>query len=88
MERIAALIGLRIWHWSMSWRIRLSVLPYDRAAEHFGQFRTLLESAGASIGPYDLQIASIAMARGLVVVTHNVNEFSRVPGLVIEDWQF
>jgi tRNA(fMet)-specific endonuclease VapC len=59
----------------------------DRAAESFGKIRAELEAAGLPIGPFDLQIASIAVARGLVVVTHNVVEFSRVVGLAIEDWQ-
>lgn len=39
------------------------------------------------IGPYDLLIAAIALANNLTLVTHNTNEFSRVPGLVIEDWE-
>jgi tRNA(fMet)-specific endonuclease VapC len=39
------------------------------------------------IGPNDLMIASIALAHGPILVTHNVREFSRVPGLVVEDWQ-
>jgi len=59
----------------------------DRAAEHFGHLRADLEKRGMSIGPYDLQIASIAVTRDLVLVTHNVSEFSRVPELIIEDWQ-
>ena len=42
--------------------------------------------AGQVIGPYDLQIAAIALQHGLIVVTHNVAEFSRVPGLAVEDW--
>jgi len=41
---------------------------------------------GQAIGPYDLQIASIALEHGLIVVTHNLTEFSRVPGLTVEDW--
>ena len=62
-------------------------LPFDDpAAEHYGQLRAHLASGGQLIGPYDLQIAAIALAHGLVVVTHNTKEFSRVPGLVIEDW--
>jgi tRNA(fMet)-specific endonuclease VapC len=59
----------------------------DQAAECFGQLRATLVAAGLSIGPYDLQIASIALVRGLTVVTHNVGEFSRVPNLAVEDWQ-
>jgi tRNA(fMet)-specific endonuclease VapC len=42
---------------------------------------------GRSIGPYDLQIAAIARTAGLCVVTRNVSEFSRVPGLLVENWQ-
>jgi hypothetical protein len=42
---------------------------------------------GKPIGPYDLQIAAIARAHGLIVVTHNTREFARVPGLMLEDWQ-
>jgi tRNA(fMet)-specific endonuclease VapC len=62
-------------------------LPFDdAAAEPYGQLRAHLAAGGQLIGPYDLQIASIALARGLVVVTHNTKEFSRVPGLVLEDW--
>ena len=39
------------------------------------------------IGPNDLLIASIALANGLTLVTHNTREFSRIPGLKLEDWQ-
>jgi len=59
----------------------------DDAAEIFGSIRASLEATGNSIGPYDLEIASIAIARDLTLVTHNTSEFSRVPGLIIEDWQ-
>jgi len=38
------------------------------------------------VGVADLQIAAIALSKGLIVVTHNTKEFSRVPGLTIEDW--
>ena len=66
----------------------LPSLPFDDdAAEHFGDIRTTLARQGKPIGPYDLQIAAIARAHGLVVVTHNTCEFARVPGLMIEDWQ-
>jgi tRNA(fMet)-specific endonuclease VapC len=58
----------------------------DRAAEVYGQLRASLEATGSVIGPYDLQIAAIGLTRGLIVVTSNVGEFSRVPGLVVEDW--
>jgi tRNA(fMet)-specific endonuclease VapC len=63
-------------------------LPFDdAAAEVFARIRFHLESLGTPIGPYDLQIASIALAHKLTVVTHNVAEFSRVPGLTVEDWE-
>jgi tRNA(fMet)-specific endonuclease VapC len=63
-------------------------LPYDdRAADQFVTVRRYLETLGQVIGPYDMQIAAIALANGCTLVTHNTAEFSRVPGLVIEDWQ-
>ena len=63
-------------------------LPYDDAAtDHFVALRRHLESIGEMIGPYDMQIAAIALANGCTLVTHNTAEFSRVPGLVLEDWQ-
>jgi tRNA(fMet)-specific endonuclease VapC len=52
-----------------------------------GQIRHDLGQKGLLIGPHDLLIAAIALANNLIVVTHNTSEFSRVPGLTIEDWQ-
>jgi tRNA(fMet)-specific endonuclease VapC len=61
-------------------------LPYDNAsADCYARTRAYLEGLGQPIGPYDTQIAGIALYN-LVVVTHNTSEFSRVPGLVVEDW--
>ena len=63
-------------------------LPYDDAAADVGgRIRAALEAAGTPIGPYDLQIAAIALVHGLIVVTHNVREFRRVAGLQVEDWE-
>ena len=63
------------------------VLPFDRAAaEAYARSRLALERGGRPIGERDLLIASIALARGLTVVTHNVSEFGRVAGLKTEDW--
>ena len=59
----------------------------DRAAEIGGRVGAELEAKGTPIGPYDLQIAAIALADDLTLVTHNVREFSRVEGLRIEDWE-
>ena len=63
-------------------------LPFDdRCAEHYGILRAELEGLGRPIGPYDLMIAATALVHGLVLVTHNVGEFSRVVGLSLEDWE-
>lgn len=62
-----------------------SVLPFDReAAEEHARLRDLLRHA--PIGERDLLVAAIALARGLKVVTGNLAEFARVPGLKVEDW--
>jgi tRNA(fMet)-specific endonuclease VapC len=52
----------------------------------FGRVRSDLERKGTVIGPYDLQIASIAIAHDLVLVTNNIKEFKRVDGLNLENW--
>jgi tRNA(fMet)-specific endonuclease VapC len=66
---------------------RLEVLPFDPdAAAHAADIRTVLERQGHVIGPYDLLIAGHARSRGMIVVTGNLGEFSRVPGLRSEDW--
>ena len=63
-------------------------LPFnDSAAEQYGRLRAALEKQGALIGPYDLLIVSIALANNVTLVTHNTDEFKRVPGLQMEDWQ-
>jgi tRNA(fMet)-specific endonuclease VapC len=59
----------------------------DPAAEQYGRIRAHLASQGTLIGPNDLLIASIALANRLTLVTYNTTEFSRVPGLTLEDWQ-
>lgn len=66
---------------------RLEVLPFDaEAAAHYADIRAVLERQGTTIGPYDLMIAGHARSRGLVVVTGNEGEFSRVAGLRVENW--
>jgi tRNA(fMet)-specific endonuclease VapC len=65
----------------------LLVLPFDeRAAEVYGPLRAGLEAEGRRLDEPDLRIASIALSRGLVVVTTNVRHFGRVPDLKVENW--
>lgn len=62
-------------------------IPFsDAAAQKYGDIRFDLEKKGTPIGPYDLQIASIACVNNLTLITHNTKEFNRVVGLKIEDW--
>jgi tRNA(fMet)-specific endonuclease VapC len=62
--------------------------PYDTpAAAIYGQLRAHLVGMGTPIGPHDVQIAAIALSQSMILVTHNVAEFSRVPGISVEDWQ-
>ena len=66
----------------------LASLPFDdNAAEHYGQIRADLLAQGQPIGPNDFLIAAIARAHDATLVTHNTAEFSRVPGLRLEDWE-
>ena len=51
-----------------------------------GKIRGFLERKGTPIGPYDVQIAAQALSRSIPVITHNIGEFRRVPGLQVEDW--
>lgn len=51
------------------------------------KIRADLKMRGTPIGPYDLLIAATALANHMVMVTHNTREFSRLEGLVVEDWQ-
>ncbi len=63
-------------------------LPFDDdAALIFGRIRADLAAKGTPIGAYDLQIAAIALAHDLSLITHNTKEFSRIGQLNIEDWE-
>lgn len=63
-------------------------LPFDdRAAEEYSLIRPHLTGLGQIIGANDLLIAAIAVSNGMMLVTHNTSEFSRVPRLTLEDWQ-
>lgn len=63
-------------------------LPFDMAAaREAGRIRALLETLGQMIGPYDVLLSGQALAAQLTLVTANVKEFQRVPGLTVENWQ-
>jgi tRNA(fMet)-specific endonuclease VapC len=63
------------------------LLPFDRAAaESSARVRAALERAGTPIGPMDTLIAGTALAAGAVLVSRNLQEFQRVPGLQVVDW--
>ena len=65
----------------------LEVLDFPSAAAvTFGEVRLRLKRAGTPIGSYDLLIAAHALEQGLTLVTNNLKEFKRVPGLELENW--
>lgn len=65
----------------------VDVLPFDlHAAQFAAEITARLEPEGRQIGPLDTLIAAVALAHGATLVTHNVGEFSRVPGLAVIDW--
>ena len=65
----------------------LDVLPLERPVDrHYGEVRQHLEHHGTPIGPNDLLIAAHAITLELTVITANVREFLRVPGLKVENW--
>lgn len=68
----------------------LTILPYDEwSARRFGQLKAQLEHLGEVISDLDLQIASITLDQGAVLITHNQKHFSRLTsraGLALEDW--
>jgi tRNA(fMet)-specific endonuclease VapC len=67
--------------------LQFTVIEFDKEdARHAGEVRALLASRGTPIGPYDVLIAGQAKARNLTLVTHNTDEFGRVPGLRLVDW--
>lgn len=66
---------------------QLEIFPFDAsAALEYGPIRAKLEKQGMIISERDLQIAAIAKANRLCVVTHNTKEFNRIDKLPVEDW--
>lgn len=67
--------------------IPLQIADFDyQAASAYGQIRAALESLGQPIGALDMLIAAHALSLDALLITNNVFEFSRVPGLALEDW--
>ena len=65
----------------------LIILPFDEAAaRHFGALKATLERSGNRLADLDLQIASIALANDLSLITHNTRHFARILGLRLDDW--
>jgi tRNA(fMet)-specific endonuclease VapC len=65
----------------------LEILPFEKPAEiTYGDLRARLEAAGKPIGGNDMLIAAHAISLGLMIVTENEREFSRVEGLPFENW--
>ena len=68
--------------------LRFQVIEFDTEdARQAGEIRAILAAQGMPVGPYDVLIAGQAVARNVVLVTANTGEFSRVPGLRIENWE-
>jgi tRNA(fMet)-specific endonuclease VapC len=68
-------------------QLPISVLAFETEdAGEAGEIRAALERAGTPIGPYDILIAAQARRRDALLVTANISEFARVPGLQVEDW--
>jgi tRNA(fMet)-specific endonuclease VapC len=66
---------------------KVGVVPFDEAAStRYGELRALLERRGAPIGGLGMLIAAHALSMRWTLVTHNVREFRRVPGLTVDDW--
>ena len=80
--------------WGEQTRLRMQlflsafeILPFsERDAVLAGKIRAFLAEQGTPIGPYDLMLAAQSVAHGMIMVTHNTREFSRVPGIALEDW--
>jgi tRNA(fMet)-specific endonuclease VapC len=65
----------------------IPIVDFDEtAAVHYAQIRAELERSGKPAGTHDMMIGGHARSLGLVVVTNNVREFGRMPGVHIENW--
>ncbi len=65
----------------------LDIVDFDyKASFEYGKIRADLEKRGRVIGQLDMQIAGVALANDMTVVTNNIKEFERVAGLKVENW--
>ena len=65
----------------------VAVLEFDsRCAIEFGRVNGQLLLQGITVDPVDLMIASVALVHDLTLVTHNMRDFERIPGLRLDDW--
>lgn len=65
----------------------IEVLPFDVPADrNYAEIRAQLETSGKPIGGNDLLIGAHARSIGAIVVTANIGEFKRIPGLKVENW--
>ena len=65
----------------------IEIAPFDaRAAAHYGESRCFLEKRGNVIGAMDMLIAAHASSLSVTLVTNNIREFKRIPGLQVENW--
>lgn len=69
-------------------KLAFDILPFSQqGAQTAGKIRSDLAKQGKPIGSYDTLIAAQALSNQLILITHNVREFERVVGLVVEDWE-
>ena len=74
-------------HALQQWLTAVQAVDMDiKVARRYGKLRADLAAAGQLIGPNDLWIAAHALSLGLPLITHNLREFRRVPGLAIDTW--
>jgi tRNA(fMet)-specific endonuclease VapC len=78
----------RIWQVIEDFLSSVTIIPLsEREAVEAASIRSLLKTQGLPIGYYDVLIAATAKANKLIIVTANVREFERVPGLIVLNWR-
>lgn len=78
---------VRLTHLVEKFLSQITILDWgDNASRHYAIIRADLEKQGKVIGNMDMLISAHALAENLTIITNNVGEFSRVKGLVVQDW--